>query len=83
MTRIKASAIKTPRGVVSKRPPAHHVDVAAKDRKAGGAGKGPRGFVTDKGEFVGRQKAKRIARKSGQATVRGKRGLHSEDVWGK
>ena len=83
MRRIKAAAIKKPSGkVVTKKPPAHHVDVAAKDRKAGGTGQGKRGFVTSGGEFVGRQEGKKIARKSGQARVRGRRGLHSQDVFG-
>ena len=82
--RIKSAAIKKPSGkVVTKRPPAHHKDVAAMDRKNGGKGQGQRGFVTTPGDkFVGRQEGKRIARKSGQAAVRGKRGLHSEDVFG-
>lgn len=81
--RIKSAAIKKPSGkVVTKKPPAHHVDVAEKDRKAGGTGRGKRGFVTDKGEFVDRQDGKRIARKAGQARVRGRRGLHSQDVFG-
>ena len=81
--RIAAAAIKKPSGkVVSKRPPARHKDVAAKDRAEGGAGHGKRGFIVEPGgEFVGRQKAKRIAAKSGQAKVRGRRGLHSEDTW--
>jgi len=80
--RIKAAAIKKPSGkVVTKKPPAHHVDVAAKDRKAGGTGKGKRGFVTSDGEFVGRHDGKKIARKSGQARVRSRRGLHSQDVF--
>lgn len=81
-TRIKAAAIKTPHGVVTKKPPARHKDVARADRKAGGTGQGERGFVVAPGgEFVGRQKAKRVAKAAGQARVRGRRGLHSEDVW--
>lgn len=82
--RIKSAAIKKPSGkVVTKRPPAHHVDVAAKDRDAGGTGRGKRGFVTTPDDkFVGRQVGKKIAKKAGQANVRGKRGLHSEDVFG-
>ena len=81
--RIKSAAIKTPRGVVAKKPPAHHVDVAKKARKTVGTGKGERGFVTSPGnKFVGRQTAKRVAKKAGQATVKGKRGLHSEDLYG-
>lgn len=80
--RIKSAAIKKPSGkVVTKKPPARHVDVARKDRAAGGTGHGERGFITTGDKFVGRQPAKRIARKSGQAKVRGKRGLHSEDVF--
>lgn len=79
--RIAAAAIKTPRGVVSKKPPARHKDVARADRKAGGTGKGERGFVVKPGdEFVGRQKAKKVARAAGQARVRGRRGLHSRDI---
>ena len=82
MKRVAKAAIKTPKGVVSKRPPARHVDVAKKARGAIGTDKGKRGFVTTPGgEFVGRQKAKRVARAAGQAKVRGKRGLHSEDIW--
>lgn len=81
--RIKAAAIKKPSGkVVSKKPPARHVDVAAKDKTAGGTGRGERGFVTSGGAFVGRQEGKKIARKAGQVRVRGRRGLHSEDVFG-
>lgn len=80
--RIKQPAIKKPSGkVVTKPLPAHHKDVAAKDRAEGGTGHGKRGFIAEPGgAFVGRQKAKRIAKKAGQATVRGKRGLHSEDL---
>ncbi len=82
MKRVARAAIKTPRGVVSKKPPARHKDVARADRKAGGTGRGERGFVTSPdGEFVGRQKAKRIAKAAGQARVRGRRGLHSEDLF--
>ena len=81
--RIKSAAIKTKHGVVAKKPPAHHVDVAEKDRKAGGTGHGKRGFVTSPDDkFVDRQVGKRIAAKTGQAKVKGRRGLHSEDVWG-
>lgn len=79
--RVAAAAIKTPRGVVSKKPPARHVDVAKKARRTVGTAEGERGFkVAPGGEFVGRQKAKGIARKAGQARVKGRRGLHSEDV---
>ena len=35
---------------------------------------------TEPKEFVGRQKAKRIAKKAGQANVRGRRGLHPRDI---
>lgn len=67
---------------MSKARPARHKDVAKADRKAGGDGRGERGFIVEPGgKFVGRQTAKRVARKAGQATVRGRRGLHSEDVW--
>ena len=89
MKHIKQAAIKKPSGkVVTKKPPARHKDVAAMDRSKGGTGHGKRGFIAGSGtghepgdKFVGRQTAKRIARKAGQAKVSGKRGLHSEDVW--
>ena len=74
MRKIVKAAVKRPSGrVVSKLPPARHKDIGVK---------GQRGFIaTHPREFVGRQEAKRIPRESGQAKVRGKRGLHSEDVW--
>ncbi len=82
--RVRAAAIKTPRGVVTKRPPAHHVDVAKKARRTVGTDKGERGFVTAPGgKFVGRQEGKKVARKAGQVRVKGRRGLHSEDLYGK
>lgn len=78
MAKIKSAAIKKPSGkVVTKRPPARHKDVAAKDRKTGGTGQGKRGFVTTSGKFVNRQQAKKITGKP----KRGKRGTHSEDLW--
>ncbi len=72
--RILKPAIKTLSGrVVSKPRPAHHKDIGVK---------GERGFIaTHPRKFVGRQEAKHIAKESGQAKVRGKRGLHSGDVW--
>lgn len=73
MRRIVKAAVKRPSGKVVSRPkPAHHKDIPAH---------GKRGFIaTEPKEFVGRQKAKRIARKAGQANVRGRRGLHSRDI---
>lgn len=79
--RVSGPAIKTPRGVVSKRTPAKHVDVAEKARRTVGTDRGKRGFkVEPDGKFVGRQEAKRVARRAGQAKVRGRRGLHSGDL---
>lgn len=79
---IKAAAIKTARGVVSKSPPARHKDVAKKAKATVGTSKGERGFVESPGnKFVGRQTAKRVAKRNGRANVRGRRGLHSEDLW--
>lgn len=77
--KIKAAAIKKPSGtVISKKPPARHKDVAAKDKKKGGTGHGQRGFVLEgSGKFVGRQKAKAITGKPKGK----KRGTHSEDLW--
>ena len=73
MRRIVKAAVKRPSGKVVSRPkPAHHKDIGVK---------GERGFIaTEPKEFVGRQKAKRIAKKAGQANVRGRRGLHSRDI---
>lgn len=78
MPKIKKSAIKDwDTGEIYSEPsPANHGKIA---RKHGASGK--HGFVTDGGEFVDRQQAKKIANKSGQATVKGKRGLHSRDVY--
>jgi hypothetical protein len=68
-------AIKKRSGAVVTAPkPAHHKDIAAKDKKAGGSGKGKRGFVV----FVDRQEAKPLA---GKKAPKGKRGLHSEDLY--
>ena len=73
--KVKAPAIKKASGkVVSKKPPAHHVDIIKEH------GKGKRGFITDKGKFVDRQEAKKIAKKAGQTNIKGKRGLHSQDL---
>lgn len=74
MRKIKKAAVKTPSGkVVSKKRPATHGDIGVE---------GERGFIaSEPGGFVDRQTAKKIARKAGQAKVRGKRGLHSRDVW--
>ena len=73
MRKIVKAAVKRPSGrVVSKLPPARHKDIGVK---------GQRGFIaTHPREFVGRQRAKRIAKKAGQANVRGRRGLHSRDI---
>lgn len=71
--KIKKAAIKTPSAkVVSKPKPAHHKDIDAK---------GEHGFITSDNKFASRQEAKKIAKKSGQADIRGKRGLHSHDMW--
>lgn len=72
MRKIKAAAIKTPRGVKSKPAPSHHADIHAK---------GVRGFLDTSGKFLDRQEAKTVAKNAGQATVRGKRGLHSRDIF--
>lgn len=76
--KIKSPAIKTAKGVVSGKP--DHAAVAKKAVKSVGTSKGPRGFITSNDGFVGRQEAKKIAKSSGQASVRGKRGLHSRDI---
>lgn len=81
MVKVKKPAIKKGTGkVISLHLPNHHKDVASLDKRKGGDGKGQRGFVLSDGSFAGRQKAKSVAKKAGQATVKGKRGLHSEDL---
>lgn len=81
MKRIKSAAIKGPAGVVTKPPPAHHINVAKHAHATVGTGKGKRGFVTTGGEFVGREAAAKIAHAAGQAPKVKK--LHSENIFGK
>lgn len=84
MEKIKAAAIRDPRGnIYSLPPPAHHKQIVAMMIEKGKSTRlGVKGFLTTDGRFVGRYQGARIALNAGQATkVKRDNELHSGDLW--
>ena len=82
--RIVAAAVKCNGLTISLPAPARHYQILAKmpARMATAVKPSEQGFLTDGGDFIGREDAKTVAREAGQLLKEApQRELFSEDLW--